>query len=91
MSIFWVCCKFKYFLNWFIDDDCDFFERFINKSALYNVTYITRPSSAAIEIIDDCLSSLYKGYVPEVICINNGKILYDNFNTELSNFIKQCV
>lgn len=82
--------KFSEDIDFFvICDDCDMFNSFFKDKEAK--AYIDKPNDNTIAIIKDCLSSVYQGYVPEVICLNNGKSLIDNFDSQLESFFESCI
>lgn len=71
------------------DEDCSEFTSQIKENSL---SYISVNSSDAegLLLISECLSDVYFGFVPEIICINNGKSLYENFDQNLETFLSEC-
>ncbi len=72
-----------------ICDDCDMFKSFFADKD--RKAYIGTPDDETISLIKNCLSSVYQGYIPEVICLNNGKSLTDDFDSKLESFFEDCV
>ncbi len=72
-----------------ICDQCDSFESFFQGRT--DKVYIGTPDDTTISLIKECLSEVYQGYIPEVICLNNGQSITENFDSELEQFFNACV